>query len=223
MLVVVSCVFPPGAHAALETYGVRLPPDGLVVNVPYSMGTHHEHVSAVEGTVRADPDALRVDGGRLVMPLSSFRSDNAQRACHLREALGLDYERSRYPGDHVCNDQNQLPTSGPDAIAYPRIVVELLHGAAAPAPSADARAVDVEAKLTVHGVSRPIRLGLTVSRDAPEGMIRVRGRVPVRLSDFGIRVKPAHVLFVTIAVEDTVSIEVNALLEPLRSVRPTSG
>ena len=54
-------------------------------------------------------------------------------------------------------------------------------------------------------------------------MLRVRGRVPIRLSDFGIRVKPAHVLFVTIAVEDEVSIDVNALLEPLRTDRPTSG
>ena len=86
-----------------------------MVDVPYSMGTHHEHVTAVDGTVRVDPEALLLEHGRLVILLASFRSDDPKRGCHLREALGLDYARSHFPREHVCDDQNHLPASGPDA------------------------------------------------------------------------------------------------------------
>ena len=217
-LALLSPIAAAPARAASAAYGVRLPSDGLIVDVPYSLGTHHEHVTAVDGVVHADPETLRVEGGRLTIPLSAFRSDDPKRGCHLREALGLDYARSRFPREHVCDDQNRLPGSGPDAVAFPDIVVELAAGA--PAPTADSRAapaVDVEGTLTVHGVSRPLRFRVAVSRDASgAGLLRVRGRVPVRLADFGIQVKPANVLFVSITVRDTVTVVIDALLEPLR-------
>jgi polyisoprenoid-binding protein YceI len=206
------------ARAAPAAYGVRLPGDGLVVDVPYSLGTHHEHVTAVDGVVRADPETREVLSGRLRIPLAAFRSDDPKRGCHLREALGLDYARSRYPRDHVCNDRNELPGSGADAIAFPEIVVELARGgpaAGAPATGA-AAAVDVEGTLTVHGVSRPTRFRVTVAAEPSRpGLLRVRGRIPVRLSDFGVQVKSAGVLFVSISVKDTVTVVLDALLEPV--------
>jgi hypothetical protein len=42
----------------------------------------------------------------------------------------------------------------------------------------------------------------------------VRGRVPLHLSDFGVQVKPAKVLFVSITVGDQVTVAVDTLLEP---------
>ena len=214
-LAVLSALSPAPARAAPETFSVRLPRDGLVVDVPYTMGTHHEHVTAVDGTVRLDPEALRLERGRLVVPLAGFRSDDAKRGCHLREALGLDYARSRYPGDHVCDGQNHLPASGPDAIAFPEVVLELSQGG--PAGGAAGR-VEVEGTLTVHGVSRPVRFQLAVSRDAAApGTLRVRGRVPLRLADFGVEVKPAKVLFVSISVGEQVTVAVDLVLE--RSAR----
>jgi polyisoprenoid-binding protein YceI len=205
---------PSTGRAAAEPYGIRLPADGLVVDVPYSLGTHHEHVTEVQGVVRIDPEALRLERGRLVIPLAAFRSDDPQRGCHLREALGLDYARSRYPREHVCDGQNRLPTSGPDAIAYPEILVELSRGAPA-GKASGAGQVEVEGALTVHGVSRPVRLALTVARD-PSGLLRVRGRVPLRLDEFGIKVKSAHVLFVDISVRNEITLAVDVLLEPVR-------
>lgn len=205
---------PVPAAAALFT--VRLPPDGLVVEVPYTAGTHHEHVTAVDGTLDLDPERLTLERGRLVVPLSAFRSDDAQRGCHLREAMGLDYSRSRFPREHVCDDQNRLPDSGPDAVAYPDIVLARLRGAArAPSPGG-AGEVEVEGDLTVHGVTRPIRFRLSVSPEpSGAGSLRVRGRVPLRLSEFAIQVKPAHVLFVSISVRDEVTVVVDALVEPV--------
>jgi polyisoprenoid-binding protein YceI len=204
------------ARAAAEAYGVRLGRDGLVVEVPYSVGTHHEHVTAVDGTVRVDPETSRLERGRLVVPLSAFRSDDPERGCHLREALGLDYARSRYPRDHVCDDANHLPVAGPDAIAFPEVVVELTRGGPATGAPGAASEVEVEGTLTVHGITHPLKLRLATSRDAGTGLLRVRGRVPLRLSDHGVKVKSAGVLFVSISVRDEVTIIVDALLEPLR-------
>ncbi|HET9595297.1 MAG TPA: YceI family protein [Anaeromyxobacteraceae bacterium] len=205
------------ARAAPTTYSVRLPPDGLVVEIPYSLGTHHEHVTAVDGVLRADPETLRVERGRLTVPLSAFRSDDAKRGCHLREALGLDYTRSQYPREHVCDDQNRLPASGPDAIAFPEIAVDLDGGSGATGDGAGS-AVDVDATLTVHGVPRPLKFRVTVSRDdAAPGLLRVRGRVPVRLASHGVQVKPAKVLFASISVGDTVTVVLDVRLEPVRA------
>jgi polyisoprenoid-binding protein YceI len=214
-LALLAALSPLRPRAATAAYGVRLPREGLIVEVPYSMGTHHEHVTAVDGTVRLDPEALRMERGRLVVRLAAFRSDDPKRGCHLREALGLDYARSRYPREHVCDDQNRLPASGPDAIAFPEIVLELSKGEPA------ASGVDVEGVLTVHGKSRPVRLHLAVSRDASSpGTLRVRGRVPLHLADFGVQVKPAKVLFVSITVADEITVAVDALLEPVGQPAP---
>jgi polyisoprenoid-binding protein YceI len=216
-LALLSTLSPLPARAAPEAYGIRLAGNGLVIDVPYTLGTHHEHVTAVEGTVRVDPQTFRLERGRLVLPLAGLRSDDPKRGCHLREALGLDYARSRYPREHVCDDRNHLPASGPDAIAFPEVVLELTQGEpAAAAPGADSE-VEVAGTLTVHGVSRPVKLHLAAARPASDpGMLRVRGRVPLRLADFGVKVKSAGVLFVSIAVKDEVTVVVDALLEPLR-------
>ena len=213
-LALLAALSPLRARAAAAAYSVRLPREGLIVDVPYSMGTHHEHVTAVDGTLRIDPEALRVQRGRLVIPLAAFRSDDPQRGCHLREALGLDYARARYPRDHVCDAQNHLPATGPDAIAFPDIVLEVSKGG--PVASATGE-IEAEGLLTVHGASRPVRLHLAVSRDASlPGTLRVRGRIPLHLADFGVQVKPAKVLFVSITVHDEIAVAVDALLEPAR-------
>jgi len=193
-------------------------PAGVSLQVPYTLGTHSERVVAVEGELRLDPATLTLAGGRLVVPLSAVRSDDPTRGCHLREALGLDYTRSRYPRDHVC-ENHQLPASGPDAIAFPEIVLDLSGGG----PLGDSAALDhggevpVEAEGTfaIHGVTRPVRLRLTASREpSSPGALRVRGRHVFRLADFGVVVKPAKVLFVKISVGDEVTAVVDARLVP---------
>jgi len=205
--------------SAVQAFGVRLARDGLVVEVPYTMGTHRERVTGVDGALRLDPDALRLEGGRLVVPLADFQSDDPKRGCHLREALGLDYARSRFPREHVCDAQNRLAPSGPDALAFPEVILELSGGAPTGPVSGDGvTQVELNGTLTLHGRTRALRLRLGVERVAsPVSGLRVRGRVPVRLSDYGVVVKSARVLFVSIAVKDEVEVVVDALLEPLLS------
>jgi len=198
-------------------------PAGISLEVPYSLGTHGERVVAVEGELRLDPATLALAGGRLVVPLSAIRSDDAKRECHLREALGLDYTRSRYPRDHVC-ENDRLPASGPDAIAFPEIVLDLSRGGPLGDPAALDRGgevpVEAEGTFALHGVTRPVRLQLTASLDPSwPGALRVRGRHAFRLADFGVVVKPVKILFVKISVGDEVTAVVDARLVPLEPSR----
>jgi len=216
VLILLASLLTAPRVAAADAYGVRLPADGLVVEVPYSLGTHHEHVTEVDGTLRIDPESLRLERSRLTVPLASFRSDDPKRGCHLREALGLDYTRSRFPREHVCDDHNRLPASGPDAIAFPEIAVDLTRGGPVASDGGLGGEVEAEGTLTAHGVSRPIRLRLALSRASPgSDALRVRARVPLRLSEFGVTVKSANVLFVSISVSDEIVVVVDALIEPL--------
>src|SRR4029450_4001930 len=92
----------------------------------YSLGTHTTTANAVQGTLRLEPNTLDAAEGSIVVPIASLRGDGGTRDCHMREALGLDYSRSRFPSEHVCDGENPLPATGPDAIVFPEIRLELL-------------------------------------------------------------------------------------------------
>ena len=195
-------------------------PAGITLEVPYTLGVQRERVVAVDGELRLDPATLALEPGRLVVPLDAIVSDDATRRCHLREALGLDYARSRYPREHVCKG-DRLPPSGPDAIAFPEVVLELSRAGPLGDPAVLDRGgeVEVEAQgaFTIHGVTRPVRLRLAATRDASApGALRLRGRHVFRLADFGVVVKPVQILFVKISVGAEVTAVVDVRLVPVR-------
>jgi hypothetical protein len=205
------------AHAAPVPYTVQLAGRGLEIEVPYSLGTHRERATVVEGSLLLDPDTLALSGGALAFPLDWFHSDSVSRLCHLREAVGLDYARSRFPRSHVCVE-GQLPASGADSIAFPSVQLQLTEGrlrTAGPLPGSDEAQAVAAGTLTIHGVTRPVQLALSVSRDPSEpGALRIRGRHVLRLADFGIVVMSANLLFVRISVGESVTVAIDARLLP---------
>ena len=221
-LVAISLMATPEARAEPRKYEVgRERGDiAIAVKVPYSLGTHTQTVAAVSGELRVDRETLAVARGWLVVPLTSIESDSAKRDCHMREALGLDYAHSRFPKEHVCDGDNRLPASGPDSVAFPEVRLDVKEGRALDDPRrfADGEEVraTVEGSWTIHGITRPARLEVRLSKDprAPEG-IRVRGRHAFSLRDFGVVVKAAKVLFVTISVQDEVSASLDLLIKPV--------
>src|SRR5262249_40805494 len=71
---------------------------------------------------------------------------------------------------------------------------------------------------TIHGVARATRLELTASTDPKNpGSLRVRGRHSFLLSDYGIEVKSANVLFVSSAVGGGATATFDLRLEPARA------
>jgi polyisoprenoid-binding protein YceI len=209
----------PRAYAvALAPAGGRTGPTGLALEVPHTTGTAVLRVTAASGELRLDPANLALQSGRLLFPLSAIRAEDATMECHLREALGLDYARSRYPRDHVC-EKDRLPPSGPDSVAFPEIALDLSRGAPLGDPSALERGgevpVEAQGAFTIHGVTRPARLLLAASRDpSTPGALRVRGRHPFRLADYGVVVRPVKILFVRLTVADVVTAIVDVRLVP---------
>src|SRR5215471_21288056 len=116
-------MFSVGASGEPRQYAVIPDPrgKGTTVEIPYTFGTHQVAATQIEGQIELDSKSLDVRSGHLWVSISELKSDDPKRDCHMREALGLDYSRSRFPKEHVCDGQNRLPTSGNDAIVYPRI------------------------------------------------------------------------------------------------------
>jgi polyisoprenoid-binding protein YceI len=237
-LAAIAFALAPPARADARAYRVaRQQGDiGVALKVPYSLGTHTEAVVSMLGEIQLDPETLVVTGGRLVVPISAIRSDSAERDCHLREALGLDYGPSRFPEEHVCDGGHRLPASGPDSVVYPEVIFEVERGSVLDGPGRgtgwtatslpalqsgahgkegqEVRAT-VAGSWTIHGIRRPARLELTLSKDPgmAEG-IRVRGRQHLSLRDHGVVVKSAKVLFATISVKDEVTVLLDVVVVP---------
>jgi polyisoprenoid-binding protein YceI len=177
---------------------------GVSFKLPYSMGTHDGVVGKVNGTISYDPKRPGAVSGALSVPIESIRTGNEQRDCHMREALGLDYAKSDYPKEHVCSDAHTLPDSGRNAVVYRDIRFEVtgISGPGGVEPRFDRECdVEVDGKWTIHGVTHPARVPMKLS---PEGSgFRLRGRMPFSLKAYGIEVKSAHVLFLSISVDDS--------------------
>jgi polyisoprenoid-binding protein YceI len=218
--VLVALLFSQAPSAQPRRYQVATeaePGRGITVQVPYSFGTHQVAAHQVEGEIQIDPESLSVQGGPLRASLFQLKSDDPQRDCHMREGLGLDYSRSRFPKDHVCDAQNRLPNQGNDAVAFPYIELRITNSQTLDDPRLlnQGREVRIVANGTwvIHGIKRPASLQLTVSDDL-NGAFRVRGRQTFVLSDFGVQVKSASVAIFSSSVRGEATAIFNLRLEP---------
>jgi polyisoprenoid-binding protein YceI len=196
--------------AALITLSAVTAPGGstgLSFKLPYSTGTHRGEARQVTGKVSYDPANPGKVTGTFVIPIASIESGNDKRDCHMREALGLDYTKSEFPKEHVCDDANKLPASGRNAVVYPEIKFEVtgMSGAKGSAVNLDHESqVEIDGKWTIHGVTREARLPMTLTPDGSG--FRLSGKAPLSLKSFGVEVKSAHILVVTISVDDEVTV-----------------
>lgn len=191
---------------------------GITVDVPYTFGTHQVTAHRVEGEILMDPQSLQVQSSQLHVSIFELKSDDPQRDCHMREALGLDYSRSRFPKDHVCDAQNRLPSQGNDAVAFPEIKLRITSAR----PLDDPRLLNqgkeirvvADGTWTIHGVTRRTRFELTASDDL-NGTFRVRGRHAFVLSDYGVEVKSANAVIFSSSVRGGATAIFNLRLEPV--------
>lgn len=198
------------ARAAERTYALAPPsghPTGIRFRLPYTLGTHDGEALEATGTATFDPASRKAIRGSFRVPIRSIRTGNDARDCHLLEALGLDYAKSGYPEDHVCDGDDHLPSAGPDAIAYPDIEFR-----ARALREEKNQITAIEGDWVIHGVSRPARIAVTAT---PEGEgFRLKGETRISLKDHGIEVKSAKILFATIRVEDQAVVSMDLRLQP---------
>jgi hypothetical protein len=188
---------------------------GVTFSLGWTLGTHEGQASRVTGSVQGQVEPFSIGPGEFRVPVAGMSTGSATRDCHMREALGLDYSHSRFPGEHVCvNDR--VPASGPDAIVFPDIIVRIAgvppnRPASWPASLPPMRPVEVviPLEISMHGVrktaSAPFRLAL-VARDR----LQAETEFDVKLADFGIVVLMPRLL----GVDDHAHVRLTLLMRP---------
>jgi polyisoprenoid-binding protein YceI len=189
------------ARAQAATTELKIQPKsngqpGIQIAIGYTLGTHEGGASQVRGSAFVDFENAALSSAEFRVPISSMTTGNAKRDCHMRQALGLDYEMSGYPEGHVCDASNRLPESGVNSIQYPEVIFELTGLKAADGTPLTRVDAGTEAQVlavgtwTIHGVKKEQFVALRVARaqGASSPALRVRGVFDLLLKDFGVEV-----------------------------------
>ncbi len=184
---------------------------GITMTIPYDLGTHHGVASRVSGIVNATQNFTQING-KLIVPLEFMATGNPTRDCHMREALGLDYTKSSFPKNHICDANNQLPQSGVDSIAFHTVefnLVSVTGGGDLSSQLKPGASLKLTANGTwnIHGVQKNLSFPILVTV-LPNGQLSLKASVPFALSDFGVVVKPV----LGIGVKNNMSAELDILL-----------
>lgn len=190
----------------------------VTFEIPYTAGTVKGQALSVTGALSLDAKNKLVRG-RFTVPLDSMKTANETRDCHMREALGIDYTHSQFPGAHVCNAQNQTPPTGPDSIVFPNLEFEfsdllLSTGEALPVPleSKTMYAVQLQGRFFAHGKEARVTFAGTLLQEG--GQLRLQSTFPITLKDHGIIVKPSQAGPVLIKVGEKATVKLDLLLAP---------
>lgn len=187
--------------------------------VKYALGTHKGYASRVHGQIvlNENYELLKSD---LRLNLSEMSSNDNTRDCHMREAMGIEYAQSRFPGDHVCDSNDRIPTVGPDSVVYPQVMfkIEKIFGTEN-LKFQDHKPVMIKADVmvTMHGTSKvipalPIRLTPRVYDNSLVGF-RVLTTFNISLKEFNVMVKPAKIGPITRGVDDIVPVKIDFSFE----------
>lgn len=184
----------------------------LRFSIPYTLGTHDGAVHSLSGFAQVTEND-QVVSARFEVPIDSMKTGHDLRDCHMREALGIEYSDSRFPREHVCDGNNQIPQSGPDSIQYPVITVEFVGMTLPSEPFVigSPQNFKVKGKIKIHGIVQeqvwPVLITKTVNANGIQGF-RLVTRFPISLRSFNIKVKP----FMGIGVKDTATVSADIAL-----------
>jgi hypothetical protein len=159
-------------------------------HLPYTLGTHVGKSSDLSGTFNLQK------GGEFKLPIETLKTGKEKMDCHMYESLGLDYSKSKFPDEHICDD-NKIPAGQP--YLYKNIIlkvsnVEILEK--------KEESISVKAKLTwlIHGLK--IQKELSLMLEKSEKGWSSKTKFNLKLSEFGIIVKN----FLFIKVKDNVEV-----------------
>jgi hypothetical protein len=188
---------------------------GMTFSLGWTLGTHQGRARQVSGSLRAELDPLRIVEGEFRVPVAAMSTGSATRDCHMREATGIDYSRSRFPRQHVCvNDQ--VPTSGPDSVVFPEIGITIreVRSASPGTPAAPVRLVPnqpVDAQVllgfSMHGMTQDLLTPIRLQMDNAQ-RVRATAEFEVRLAAFRIVV----IMPTPMSIADQVKVKLNLLL-----------
>ncbi len=182
--------FATSVFADSSTFKIVEEESNVEFSLPYTFGTHHGISKHVVGTVRMDPKSLQLTSVNVQVPVSTFKTGNEEMECHLREALGLDYSKSQFPGKHACDKKHTLPKEGPNSIVYPDIAFSIQN----PSPFILGKN-QINGTWSIHGVSKSRLTSINITQPKKdEAKYIIDGVEIFPLDDFGIKVKPFFVV-----------------------------
>lgn len=170
------------------------------IRLGYTLGTHVLQSSAMTGQLKGTESSFESTTGQLLVPIREIKEGSQKLECHMQSALGLDYNTSKFPKEHVCDSNNLLPTSGPDSIVFPEIRLTI-NGL----KKISEEDYEIEGQWNIHGVSQNVS-NLKVKIERKDDKVVASGSSQFRLSDFGIVVKRAFVISVSEVAEMKFSI-----------------
>ncbi len=210
-LFTLALLFSMNSVATTVSYQPALGPKSTIkYSIPYSLGISEGRVKKINGTVSLDLEHSS-GTGEFHVPIDSIDTGSEERDCHLTEALGLNYRVSDFPKEHTCDSKNHAATTGKNAVVFSEIAFKIssikTHDVTV---KEGIKTVTVYGTWTLHGVSRPDSFDLNITQ--LENAIRVQGQTIFSLKDYGIEVKSAHILFVTISVRDQAKVDFDLVL-----------
>ena len=188
--------------------------------IAYSLGMHEGHSETMKGKIVLGQDDV-LQNAIFVVPISSLKTGNKQRDCHLVEALGLDYKNSTFPEEHACDKKNNLPPSGPDSVKFGSIVFDFdsfVKAPLTPLRQGKWQSVRINGTIKIHGVIKklnnvPVDVLLTRSNKGTH-LIRLKSKLSLDLNDFNVEVKAFKVPLVgiKITVANKVDVDLDILM-----------
>ena len=133
------------------------------------LDTFEGQTRAMRGMIQVDFEHLQATRGFVQFPVASLRTGIELRDEHLRGESWLDAKK--HP--HIRFEITKV--EGASSLAPGQTVEVLIHG-----------------RITIHGVTRPVKAKVKVTRSAAQGdspeRLRIRGQFEIKLTDFGISV-----------------------------------
>lgn len=163
--------------------------------IEYTMGTHEGDVSGLAGQITLNTKKIALTG-KLMLPISGLVTSSEEMNCHLQESLGLMYEGSDFPDDHVCDDEDQLPKQGPNSVRFPSIEFSIISAKLVTGNCATQCELNVQGSWRIHGIDQ-VKTETVRLQKTPEGF-QAKVRTTLLLSDHKVVVKK----FLFIGVED---------------------
>ena len=188
------------ASSALAAILVPLKESKVILNVPYTMGTHKLEGQGFLGTVHLDEKTLTISEGRLTLRVDKITGEKKTLICHMKEALTLDYEKSDFPENHVCED-DKLPSEGKNAPVYSEIEVQLVKPISVDSTSTTVRWI-------IHGVSREQEVPVSMSWNKQSRNLLLKSNFTINRKDYDITVKK----FLFIGVDDKIPLTIQLVL-----------
>lgn len=189
-------------------------------NCVVSTCTHDGVGENVQGTVILSNEG-EFQGAQFSVKIDDLSTFNELRDCHMREALGLNYDLSQFPKDHVCQNDG-LPSTGPNSIAYPNVIVKFVRFVTPESGvlirPGETKTRDIVISLKIHNVTKEVVVNGATLEQKPDQSLVVKGQFSLDRRDFGIVVKPFSLGFTSITVDNLIRVKINLNLFYSKSI-----